>query len=129
MATIAPNDLAPADFHFLSLANAELDFSSGPVETDDPVTIANAESHPWVAVEYPAVEEADAQDQAAGVEVVHPLAIESGLNQNEPVVIEDADGDQVAVTLAAADDAEATRPVATTDTSAFAFTNDEEPRN
>jgi hypothetical protein len=132
MATIVPNDSAPADFHHLSLANAELDFSSGPVESDDPVTISNAEAHPWVFVEYP---EAEDTPEAEVADPIEPLAVDAGLNQNEAVTVDAGDGVDFAVTLAAAPAADAEDKIATDATpaqqefGAFGADHDEESRN
>lgn len=49
---VVDSDHAPDGFKTLSIGNAELDFSSGEVETTDPVVLSNAQSHPWLKVQH-----------------------------------------------------------------------------
>lgn len=61
MPKIVLSDAAPEGDLRFSLANAEIE--KLPYETSDPVVVANAESHPWLTVEYEKVEElADQSD-------------------------------------------------------------------
>jgi hypothetical protein len=129
MATIVPNDSAPADLSTVSLANEVLDLSGGSVESEDREVLAAAEVHPWLAVEYPEVEANEAEavrvesvryeddalsapnsvafdpDEVRAVEdakrevALGRTALEAGLDQGEPVV----EGG-VAYTLAADED-------------------------
>jgi hypothetical protein len=55
MAKIVASDAAPEGKFRISLANEEID--KLPYESDDAVVLANAEAHPWLAVERPEVEE------------------------------------------------------------------------
>ena len=55
MAKIVLSDDAPQGDLRFSLANVEIE--SLPFETNDSVILANAEAHPWLAVEYPEVKE------------------------------------------------------------------------
>src|SRR4051794_36556247 len=58
MATIRPNDNAPAEDVKYLLGNAVVDLAEGGTyETDDRYVIAAAEAHPWLAVEFPDAEE------------------------------------------------------------------------
>lgn len=59
MATIRPNDNAPAEAvkYIFPTATFDLDVD-GSYETTDRDVLAQAEAHPWLAVEYEAVEEA-----------------------------------------------------------------------
>lgn len=61
MAKIVASDHAPKGNYRFSLANAEIE--KLPYETNDPAVIANAETHPWLDVEYDEVKElADLRD-------------------------------------------------------------------
>lgn len=81
MAKISPNEKHPNETVIHGLANEDFKLTAkGVYETDNLVTIAQAESHPWLEVEYDAPEEQpDAPEDADPVGV----AIESGLNQND----------------------------------------------
>ena len=61
MAKIVLSELAPSEAIHFSLANAEFDLGgksdAKAFETDDRVVIDNAVAHPWLDVEFPAVEE------------------------------------------------------------------------
>jgi uncharacterized phosphosugar-binding protein len=114
MPKIVLSDDAPKGDLRFSLANAEIE--KLPYETDDAVVVANAEAHPWLAVEYPeakelsdqsdpfpqtkpeddvlAAENSIANDPAAvraeidrRVEgVSDPVAIDAGLDQGDVIV-------------------------------------------
>ena len=59
MATIRPNDNAPAEDVKYIFPTVTFDLSSGGTyETDDRSALAAALAHPWLTVEYPAAEEA-----------------------------------------------------------------------
>lgn len=96
MAKILPNEKHPNETVLHGLANESFKLTAkGNYETDNPITIANAEAHPWLTVEYPEPEaQPDAPEDARPVGV----AIESGLNQNE-----EAYSGDTPVTLAADD--------------------------
>lgn len=125
MATIVPSQEAPSEAVTYSLANEtfELD-AGGSFETDNRAVISNANAHPWLEVEedpalvtdaedesdydpskdalsaensiaFDPVEVAKAREEAASSQ---PVAIEAGLDQDEPVEVGDT-----AVTLAADD--------------------------
>lgn len=126
MAKIVLNESAPADLNSVSLGNAELD--EFPYETTNPEVLANATAHPWLDVEADEQEEVvytapDALDpkedplsaqneralsvndpdairavEEAKAEAKAPVALESGLDQNEVEFV-----GKVAVTTAAVD--------------------------
>lgn len=130
MATIRPNDNAPAEEVHYTLPTAEFDLGVGDsYESDDRAVIEAAQDHPWLEVEVPVLEAEvytrpsksvpyqedplsefnDFSNDPARVEeterakysaTVAPLAVESGLPQTE-VVRQD---DRVDLTLAAADE-------------------------
>jgi hypothetical protein len=129
MATIRPNENAPAEEVHYTLPSAEFDLGpGGSYESDDRAVAAAAEDHPWLEVEYPQVnaevytrpaksipyredpfsEYNDFSNDPARVEeterekysaTVAPLAVEAGLDQSEPVSVGNTD-----LTLAAADE-------------------------
>lgn len=161
MATIVPSELAPDEAVHYSLGGVEFDLggkNSTPYTTDERDLLANAESHPWLSVQYDAedsVEPAfrepsvlpqddilsaqgphandafdpaliEAAEAAKWNGAVEPVAIDAGLDQSEPVVV-----DGVAETLAAAnttttdETADSTDPEAsTTDSSSTTTTSD-----
>ena len=83
MATIKPNEHAPAEEVRYILANEELVLASGgSTDTDDRAVISAAESHPWLEVEYPAPSETP---EKPAEEDVTPLAVDAGLDQSEVV--------------------------------------------
>jgi len=95
MAKITASELHPAETVIHTLANEQFKLTAkGTYETDDALVISNAEAHPWLAVEYDAVEpeEADADTDVKPVGV----AIDAGENQNEVLY-----ADKIPVTLAA----------------------------
>jgi hypothetical protein len=126
MATIRPNDNAPAEEAKYIFAAATFDLApGGSYETDDRSLLSDAEIHPWLEVEYPEVDEAayaresksvpyeddalaavnsvafDADEirkvEEAKQQVVESrLAVQAGLAQTKPVEVAG-----VAVTLAA----------------------------
>lgn len=112
-ATLTLSELAPEGAGHFSLANEEINLGDGAVETDSYTIIDNALAHPWINVEFPKVDvdtasldQADAPypgdlrvnslandpEAVAAAEaekreqVDHPLAVDAGLDQNEPVV-------------------------------------------
>lgn len=62
MAKIVPSDNAPSETVHYSFAGVEFDLggsgkgSKRAYETDDPAVLGNANTHPWLTVEYPVVE-------------------------------------------------------------------------
>lgn len=126
MAKIVLATEAPDDLNSVSLANAVLD--EFPYETDDPTVLANAVSHPFLAVEFDAAgaearyretgvnpetdplsasnpdsripfdADAVAEIEDAKVEDLEPVAIDAGLDQDKA-----KSSGGVAVTLAAFD--------------------------
>ncbi len=81
MAKITHSELAPAEKVVYTLANEQFELTAkGTYESDDPVVLANAETHPWLAVEYPEVAPEDAPDEA--VQIIG-LAVEAGQDQKE----------------------------------------------
>jgi len=95
MAKISPSELHPAETIVHTLANEQFKLTAkGTYETDDPIVISNAEVHPWLNVEYDAVEP-DEVDADTDVKPVG-TAIDAGENQNEVLY-----ADKVPVTLAA----------------------------
>jgi hypothetical protein len=134
MATIRPNDNAPAEAakYIFPLETFEL-APGGEFQTEDRNTLAAAESHPWLEVEYPTFEELSKErdrksvpyeedvlaapnsvafDEEAVMEALrnsvsadeNRTAIEAGLDQDKAVEVAD-----VAVTLAA-DEAQSEEP-------------------
>lgn len=130
MATIRPNEHAPNEdiTYILPTATFELGVG-GEYETDDRAVLSAAVDHPWLEVEFPAVDETiyqapskrvpaeedplsslnDRSNDPAAVEETErskysataaPLAVESGLDQSE--VVRD-ETERVDLTLAAAD--------------------------
>jgi hypothetical protein len=58
MATIRPNENAPAGEVKYILPTATFDLAdSGEYTTDDRTVLSDAETHPWLEVEYPQVDE------------------------------------------------------------------------
>lgn len=132
MATIRPNDNAPTETITYNFPEGYVDLGPGDeFESDDRGLLASAASHPWLDVEYPEVDEEvysrpsksipyredpfseynDFSNDPEKVEetergkydsTISPLAVEAGLDQSEEVVVDD----RVAVTLAAADEAD-----------------------
>lgn len=129
MATIRPNENAPAeDVHYV-LPTASFDLGEGGTyESDERAVLSAAADHPWLTVEYPEAAsevytrpsksvpytedpyseyndhsndpELVAETERAKYDAtVAPLAIDSGLDQSEPVQVDE----RVDVTLAAAD--------------------------
>jgi len=126
MAKIAFNDKAPEGASIVSFGQGEYEF---PLESDDPVVLANASAHPWLTVEVEGhdvnpplpqshiapeddalsavnsiandPEAVAAEAERREVDEAHPVAIESGLDQNESVFVKD-----IAVTTAAAAESE-----------------------
>lgn len=114
MAKIVHSEAAPSEAVHYSFAGVEFDLGgkSQAFETTDPVVLSNAEAHPWLAVER---DEADlvrgeyrdtldpkddvlsavnsvANDPEAAraasapvVEVIAPLAVDAGKDQDKPV--------------------------------------------
>lgn len=110
MAKIVLSADAPDEAKDFSLGNAEI---SVPYETDDPVIVANARSHPWLEVEVDATksviryretstdpktdplsaenpdalipfdEDAVAEFEATKAESVAPVAVEAGADQDK----------------------------------------------
>jgi hypothetical protein len=132
MAKIELSDVAPKDAKSFSLANTNFEV---PYETNDPVVLSNADAHPWLVVTREEVliegsfrdtqvkpeddplslQNSVANDPDAvraaleGDEAdVTPLAVQSGLDQDEPETAGEGDS-EVAVTLAA-DDTDSTKP-------------------
>lgn len=130
MATIRPNDNAPAEEAKYILPTVTFDLAAGgSFETDDRAALAAAEAHPWLEVEYDAAEEANYsrpersvpynQDYLSAVNSVafdmeavreaeeaklgveaQPLAVDAGLDQDKLKTV--GRGDQkVSLTLAA----------------------------
>lgn len=126
MPTISHSDLAPDEpvRYLLGQAEFQLDGRTKNYETDDPDVVLNAESHPWLVVTYPEVEQiegayveqiareddplsslnsiANDPDEIRKVEeakrdAVAPVAIDARLEQSEPVVV-----GETAVTVEAA---------------------------
>lgn len=125
MAKIVLSADAPDEAKDFSLGNDEI---SVPYETDDPVVIANARTHPWLEVEVPTTKEkvytlepsvdptkdplaaenpanavafdqdAVAKFEASKAEAIEPVAVEAGADQDKK---ESAGG--VATTVAAAE--------------------------
>ena len=131
MAKIVASDEAPKGKFRFSLANEEIE--KLPYETDDRAVLANAEAHPWLAVEYPEVEELSevagdlqlrpeddvlsaqnsiafdpkaVKDALAKETESDPVAIEAGLDQSE--VVETDSG--VDLTVAAEQDTTDKKP-------------------
>lgn len=128
MATIKPNENAPAQEVKYLLANEELVLASGGThDSDDPVLLAAADAHPWLEVEYPAIEAEDPAGynphvsreddrmsslnskafdaeaiEAASADAadVTPLAVDASLDQGKAETVGEGDN-EVAVTLAA----------------------------
>lgn len=95
MAKITASELHPAETVIHALANVDFKLTAkGTYETDDPIVLSNAESHPWLTVEYDAAEpqEVDADTDVKPV----GTAIDAGENQNESLF-----ADRIPVTLAA----------------------------
>lgn len=128
---ITASDLAPAEAVHYTFAGVEFDIGGSgrkTFETNDPTVVSNAESHPWLQVEYPKVElvagsyreqvapqddpftligrtqdpnDPDAvreAEEAKSVDFGQPVVLEAGTAQTEVVVT-----DGVAETLAAVD--------------------------
>jgi hypothetical protein len=117
MATITTNEHAPVEStrYILPTATFELE-GGGSYETDDRTALADAEAHPWLAVSYEKADEGaytrpdksvpyeddvlsavnsvafdldkvrETEEAKAGV-VESRLAVESGLDQGEPVEV------------------------------------------
>jgi hypothetical protein len=128
MATIRPNENAPAEEVHYVLPTVEFDLDAGgSFETDDRAALSAAADHPWLEVEYPEVaaevysapsksvpyrddpfsEFNDFSNDPARVEeterskysgTVAPLAVDAGLDQGEVVTADE----RVDLTLAAA---------------------------
>jgi hypothetical protein len=112
MATIRPNDNAPAEEVHYVLPTESFDLAAGGTyETDDRLLLTAAQDHPWLTVEYPEVEAvsverpstsvpyqedpyseynddsndpevAAAAERAKYETTIEPLAVDSGLNQS-----------------------------------------------
>ena len=130
MATIRPNDHAPAEDVRYTFPTADIDLGpGGSYETDERDVLSAADVHPWLTVEYPVLDEADIphrdpfvpfdedplgglnanvpfdldeviKAEAAKLDEYQPLAVAPQLDQSEPVV----EGG-IARTIAAADEA------------------------
>lgn len=128
MATIRPNDNAPAEEVHYTFPTVDFDLAEGGTyESDDRAVLAAAEDHPWLTVEYPEAasvvysapsksvpyredpfsEYNDFSNDPARVEETErskysvntaPLAVEAGLDQGEVVTSDE----RVDLTLAAA---------------------------
>lgn len=131
MATIRPNEHAPAEDVTYILPTATFDLGAdGSYDTDDRAVIQAASDHPWLAVEFPEVDEEIFQVPSKRVpyeddplsayndhsndpervaedehnkynSTVSPLAVEAGLDQGEAVSDETG---RVDYTLAAVDE-------------------------
>lgn len=132
MATIRPNDNAPAGEVEYNLPTAKFTLGSGDsYETEDRTVLSDAAVHPWLTVEYPEVDEAlyarpsksvpfekdylgpvnsvafnlnevRKIEEAKREGVTHPTAIQAGLDQSKAEEVGD-----VNVTVAA-DEADST---------------------
>lgn len=132
MAKIVLSDAAPKDAERLTFSLPGAEPFEAPYESDSPIVLANAESHPWLKVERdedgvvdppshsPSVDPREdrlsalyegSDDEAAPAEPeedVTPLAVEAGLDQNVAETVGEGDN-ETAVTLAA-DDADSPAP-------------------
>jgi hypothetical protein len=125
MPKIVLSDAAPKDVERLTFSLPGAEPFEAPYESDSPVVLANAESHPWLEVERDEDAVVDPPSYSASVdptkdplslqyegdrnvapaepeEDVTPLAVESGLDQNVAETVGEGDN-ETAVTLAADD--------------------------
>jgi hypothetical protein len=138
MATISPSDRAPDETVHYSFAGVEFDLGGSAkksFDSDDRAVIANAQTHPWLKVEFPAVEVIGGQildnqvkpeddplsglnsvafdpdeikkvEDAKAAVVASPVVIDANLTQTEPV---ESNTGSVAFTLAADETHEAAK--------------------
>jgi hypothetical protein len=136
MAKIVLSDDAPQDAKKFSLANAEIEV---PYETDDSQILGDAGAHPWLDVEYAAVDvvggvhftpldpkddvlssvnsiannpdEARKANEARNLEVLNRTALDAGLDQGK--VVEVKAGDVTIAETVAAEQKAAAKPAKT----------------
>lgn len=88
MAKIVHSEAAPAEAVHYSFAGVEFDLSGKKsYESDDPIVLANAAAHPWLSVQYPAVDVvAGAYVEQLAPEADHLSAAGQKVNPNDPEV-------------------------------------------